>query len=107
MKISERLSDFKAPQPQGAAQADQSQLGGDLDDSDSLESIIKVVSSELIKIDVISEILGDFFKKQEAGEQVKVVIGEINQTFQDLLANIKYLGETDTAGALVKLFDIT
>lgn len=73
---------------------------------DDIENLIKVISKEIRRVDVVIELLGDYMLKDENIKQLQVVLGIISKNFNQIFDKIKSLGKGDISSALEKLYEI-
>lgn len=107
-KLQQDISDFndaRAAKVAGVHTTAQSDDSGD-QDGNNLENLIKVICKDIQRVDLTTEVLGDYMKKAENIQKLQEVIGIIRNTFLDIFGQIKTLGESDISSAVVNLFQI-
>jgi myo-inositol-1-phosphate synthase len=84
-KVSQDISDYKAARSAKSNDAQTAQIDDSGDqDGNNLENFIKVISKDIQKVDVATEILGDYMKKAENIEKLKEVLDIIRSIFKDI-----------------------
>ena len=68
--------------------------------------MIRVISKDIQRVEVATEVLGDYMRKAENIQKLREVLDVIRNTFMDIFDQIKSLGESDISGAYVNLYQI-
>lgn len=90
-KLQQDISDFndaRAAKVAGVQTTTQSDDSGD-QDGNNLENLIKVICKDIQRLDLTTEVLGDYMKKAENIQKLQEVLGIIRNTFLDIFGEIK------------------
>jgi hypothetical protein len=84
-KLQQDIKDFNDARAAKVADVQASQIADSGDqDGDNLENLIKVISKDIQRVDVTTEVLGDYMKKAENIQKLQEVLDIIRKTFIDI-----------------------
>lgn len=106
-KLSQDVKDFNDARAAKLAGVQTTQIDDSGDqDGNSLENLIRVISKDIQRVEVATEVLGDYMRKAENIQKLREVLDVIRNTFMDIFDQIKSLGESDISGGYVNLYQI-
>lgn len=86
-KLSQDINDFNDARASKLAGVQTTQIDDSGDqDGNNLENLIKVISKDIQRVDVATEVLGDYMKKAENIQKLQEVLEIIRNTFMDIFA---------------------
>jgi hypothetical protein len=86
-KLSQDINDFNDARASKLADVQTTQIDDSGDqDGNNLENLIKVISKDIQRVDVATEVLGDYMKKAENIQKLQEVLEIIRKTFMNIFA---------------------
>ena len=86
-KLSQDITDFNDVRASKIAGVQTNQIDDSGDqDGNNLENLIKVISKDIQRVDVATEVLGDYMKKAENIQKLQEVLEIIRKTFMNIFA---------------------